>query len=61
MNECAMVPATSSPYRRAASTFDVELNPTIALARATAIGRLAPVRAPEREVHQVRASGAAKR
>ena len=42
MNECAIVPATSSPYRRAASTFDVDANPTIALSRATAIAASRP-------------------
>jgi hypothetical protein len=36
MNECAIVPATGRSSSRAASTFDVAANPTIALARAAA-------------------------
>ena len=42
---------TGAPPRRC----DVAANPTIALSRATAIAASTPVRAPEREVHQVRA------
>ena len=42
MYEWAIVPATRSPNRRAASTLEVAVNPTIAVARATAIAASMP-------------------
>ncbi len=37
-----MVPATVRPYLRAASTFEVAANPTIALSRAAAMAASTP-------------------
>ncbi len=57
MNECAIVPADSSPNRRAASTLDVATNPTIALARATAMAASSPcVRRNEKSTRSVPAA-----
>ena len=42
MNAWAIVPATVRSNRRAASTFDVATNPTMALARAMAIAASVP-------------------
>ena len=54
MKECAIVPATCEPERARRLHVRRRGEPDDRAARATAIAASRPVRAPEREVHQVR-------